>query len=149
MSKNPIQKINAELANWLEQELNLLNKKAKERDALSGQLQSSRISMDEKQKIQILHTELASFLEQRLLHLDETIARFNNMGRQIMEVELESQKNESMFSILNEEFEGKKSNMQRTKERLSEQKKEHKPFHTDLNKISRKISTSRMMQSIV
>merc|ERR1712146_775710 len=105
------QKINAELAIWLEQELNLLHKKAQERDTLSAQLHSDHISMDEKQKIQILHSELSSFLETRLLQLDERIAEFNKLGRQIMEVELESQKNESMCSLLQEELEEKKGKM--------------------------------------
>ena len=137
---NAIQEINEELAILLDQEFQQLAQKTQERNDLSIQLKKSDTPMDEKQKIQKLHTLLSSLLEQKIQELTKILADFDQLGHQILEIELETRKSESMCNVLKEEFDSKNAKMNLFQEKLTTQKNENQSLQENLNLLNAELS---------
>ena len=137
---NAIRELNSELAALLDQEFQDLQQKSQEKNNLSSKLKQSDIPMDEKNKIQTLRDELASVLEEKLQALTALLSDFDQLGQQLLEVELETRKNESMCSVLKEELESKTSKKSLFHEKLIVQQKENQSLQDELGLLNAELS---------
>ena len=103
-------------------------------------LNASDISTDEKQKLQQLQRQLSSALEERLQYLNQILTDFDQIGRQILEIELETRKNESLCSILKEDLDSKTSQMNLFKDKLATQQDDNKTLQDNINLLNAELS---------
>ncbi|MEC7985589.1 MAG: hypothetical protein VX278_10535 [Myxococcota bacterium] len=137
---NAIQEINDELASFLNRELQNIQQKRQEKVEISMKLKNSTIPEDEQQKLQQLHSQLSSILEEKLENLTQVIDTFDALGRQILDVELETRKSESLCNTIKEELDSKTSKMTLFQEKLESQTKENQSLQENIDLLRAELS---------